>query len=156
MRERARSDEELDLVPVMNLVAILIPFLLLSAQFVPLAAIENTLPAVGPQTEPTDTPPLELAIAVTERGYVLSSAAWEEPMRVSCVGGFCKSPTAWDTRELQDLLAGLKRDWPEEDLAILRVDGEVPYEVLVATLDASRKTADGDLLFPRSAIAGGL
>jgi biopolymer transport protein ExbD len=40
--------EELDLVPIMNLVTILIPFLLMAAQFVSYAVIDSTLPVIGP------------------------------------------------------------------------------------------------------------
>ena len=39
---RTTEETPLDLVPIMNLVTILIPFLLMSAQFVTLAVIDST------------------------------------------------------------------------------------------------------------------
>ena len=47
-RKRNEEAEELNLVPIMNLVTILIPFLLMAAQFISLAVIDSTLPAIGP------------------------------------------------------------------------------------------------------------
>lgn len=71
---RTAEEAPLDLVPIMNLVTILIPFLLMSAQFVTLAVIDSTLPAIGPpqevQEEP-DEPPLMLSIAVTDQGFTV-------------------------------------------------------------------------------------
>jgi biopolymer transport protein ExbD len=45
--KRGEQAEELDLVPIMNLVTILIPFLLMASSFVSLAVIDSTLPAIG-------------------------------------------------------------------------------------------------------------
>ena len=60
-RVRAKEADELNLIPIMNLVTILIPFLLMAASFISLAVIDTTLPAIGdptPQEEP-DEPPKE-------------------------------------------------------------------------------------------------
>ena len=80
-RRRERGDqveEALDLVPIMNLVTILIPFLLMAAQFVHLAVIDSTLPAIGQPTEveeePPDKPPLVLTVALTDRGFTVTGA----------------------------------------------------------------------------------
>ena len=53
-KKRLAKAEELNLVPIMNLVTILIPFLLLSVQFVSLAVIDSTLPAIGPPAPPSE------------------------------------------------------------------------------------------------------
>lgn len=47
VKRRAMAEQELDLIPIMNLVTILIPFLIMAAQFVNLAVIDSTLPAIG-------------------------------------------------------------------------------------------------------------
>ena len=43
MKRRTEPSQELNLVPIMNLVTILIPVLLMAAQFVSLAVIDSTL-----------------------------------------------------------------------------------------------------------------
>lgn len=146
---------DLDLVPIMNLVTILIPFLLLSAQFVQVSAIDNTLPATSDVPDPTPKEALNLSVQITELGYEVSASAFDDPVELSCVGGLCRSATAWDTGGLTELLEDLKRDWPEADGMILVPGSDVPYEVVIATLDAARRTADGTELFPAISIAGG-
>lgn len=70
-KRKTNREDPLDLVPIMNLVTILIPFLLMSAQFVHLAVIDSTLPAIGPPQEvekdPDDEPPLMLSVAITNK-----------------------------------------------------------------------------------------
>jgi hypothetical protein len=71
---------ELNLIPVMNLVTILIPFLLLSVEFVHLAVIDSSLPAIGlPQEVDEDREeeenPLNLKVAITDRGFSVLGAA---------------------------------------------------------------------------------
>ena len=72
-RKRSQiKSEDLNLVPIMNLVTILIPFLLMSAQFVHLAVIDSSLPAIVPpeiiEEEPPDKPPLTLMVLVADEG----------------------------------------------------------------------------------------
>jgi len=71
---------ELNLLPFMNLMTLLIPFLLVSIQFVTLAVIDSSLPAIG-QPNPSDekkeddTPPLNLTVGVTDEGYTIAGSA---------------------------------------------------------------------------------
>ena len=77
--KRAAAADELDLVPIMNLVTILIPFLLMAAQFVSYAVIDSTLPAIGPPQELEDQedeePPLNLSVFITGKGYTVAGSA---------------------------------------------------------------------------------
>lgn len=153
---KTTSKGDLDLVPIMNLVTILIPFLLLSAQFVQISTIDNALPAMSDENlaDPTQEA-LNLSVGITDLGYVVDASPFDEPVELSCVGGMCKSATAWDTRGLAELLEDLKRDWPDADAMILVPTSDIPYEVVIATLDTARRTADGMELFPAVSIAGG-
>ena len=81
-RRRTKGSEEieLNLLPFMNLMTLLIPFLLASAQFVTLAVIDSSLPAIG-QPDPSkekdkdEAPPLNLTIGITEEGFTVAGAA---------------------------------------------------------------------------------
>ncbi len=68
-----------NLVPIMNLVTILIPFLLLTVQFVHLAVIDSSLPAIGAPKATTDQiddkPPLMLTVAITGKGFIVGGNA---------------------------------------------------------------------------------
>ena len=66
------KEEALNLVPIMNLVTILIPFLLTALKSVELAIIETKLPAISqggpPPDDVPDKPPLSLTLALTGTG----------------------------------------------------------------------------------------
>ena len=169
--KRGGQAEELDLVPIMNLVTILIPFLLMASSFVSLAAIDSTLPAIGQPPEQTDKDPdepLNLSVAITDQGYtVMGSDATLRPegeqkgATIPCSKSGCPSPDTYDTKELNRLLVQIKDNWEDEQNVILVPESQVPYEVLVVTMDATRADPDTKVegvareLFPFVVIAGG-
>jgi biopolymer transport protein ExbD len=180
---RAVEDTPLDLVPIMNLVTILIPFLLMSAQFVHLAVIDSTLPAIGPPQETTEEdedPPLMLSVAVTDQGFTIlgdngvvtgepeegaeapAEGEGEVEPTVPCKERPCSSVESYDLEQLTRMLGLIKDEYPDDENVILVPEARVQYEVIVATMDACRedtknKTSDGKNreLFPFVVIAGG-
>lgn len=163
----------LDLVPIMNLVTILIPFLLMSAQFVELAVIDTTLPAIAPEpvtAEPLDEDKLMLSVLVTGNGFTITGADKvldpndeANGPKVACIEAGCRTAESYDYRGLTERLTKVKDRWPNEENVILVPDGSIPYEVIVHTMDATRddqQDRDGDnkprLLFPNVVLAGGV
>lgn len=74
-----RNDEErgLNLAPFMNIVAILIPMLLLSVVFLKVGVIDVSSPSIAPPDESKSSEPsenLELSVAVSERGFEVATA----------------------------------------------------------------------------------
>lgn len=71
---------ELNLTPMMNLIAILIPVLLVSTVFVEIAVINVSAPSIGPssaqedQPDKPDEPPLNLTVTVTDKGYTVAGS----------------------------------------------------------------------------------
>lgn len=170
-KKRIPPAEEVNLVPIMNLVTILIPFLLMAIQFVSLAVIDSTLPAIGPpqeQEEDPDQKPLNLSIIVTDEGYTVGGAdAVLKPEgenagpTVPCKESGCPSPESYDVDELRRLLNLVKDEYPNDENVILVPESNVHYGVLVVTMDATREDpnvkVEGKprLLFPFVVIAGG-
>ena|GEM_PF-2981384 len=76
-RRGIAKEEELNLVPVMNLVSILIPFLVLASSQMQIAVIDTVLPPIGKQDETQVTEaddedenkPLSLTVYITEKGF---------------------------------------------------------------------------------------
>ncbi|MBM4281662.1 MAG: hypothetical protein FJ137_13185 [Deltaproteobacteria bacterium] len=62
----------------------------------------------------------------------------------------------YDYARLQQKLIEVKKTFPTEESMIVSADGNTPYEVIIRIMDASRKTADGNLLFPAVAFAAGV
>lgn len=168
---RMTEAEELDLVPIMNLVTILIPFLLMAASFVSLAAIDSTLPAIGQPPESSDPNPeetLNLSVAITNTGFtIIGSDATLKPegdakgATIPCTRANCPTPDSYDVKELTSMLGQIKDRWEDEENVILVPESNVPYEVIIQTMDATRadpeNKVDGKsrLLFPYVVIAGG-
>lgn len=76
----ARREEEkelnLNLNPMIDMFAVLIPALLMLSAVVEIAIVEVGAPSIGPTTQeekPPDKPPLNLTITVTERGYIVAA-----------------------------------------------------------------------------------
>jgi len=184
MGERRKIENpDLDLTPIMNLVTILIPTLLMAAQFVHLAVIDSTLPAIGPPaTEPPDpneTPPLNLQLFLTDGGLRLMGTGADEilfpdgkptladgeapPPTVPCKSGAaCTGVEDYDWKALTQKLGLIKDRFPKEQNVIVVPDNNIRYELIVAAMDAARqdsenKGEDGKSreLFPFVVIAGG-
>lgn len=176
-KKNSAQAEDLNLVPIMNLVTILIPFLLLSAQFVTLAVIDSTLPAIGKPTEATEEDEkekLNLSVAITATGFSILGASGVlgnpegEGATVPCLRDGCPGAEAYDVKRLTQMLGQIKDEFPNEENIILIPSSNVPYEVLIATMDATREDTEtkvrvegreGEVsrpLFPYVVIAGGV
>ncbi len=180
-RSKALADaDELDLVPIMNLVTILIPFILMASSFVTLAVIDSTLPAIGqPQQveqDPDDKPPLMLSLLITNKGITVAGAdavlfpegapelaeGEDRPPTIPCPGSECSVIEDYDFGELTRILGMIKDEYPDDENVILVPESRVPYEIIVKVMDHSRedvdsKNSDGTarILFPFVVIAGG-
>ena len=164
-KKRGTQAEELNLVPIMNLVTILIPFLLMAAQFVSYAVIDSTLPAIGPPVE-TDEPepeekPLNLSVAINFEGFVVTGnhkylnpeegEGEDKGANIACLTPGCSFDSeggegpeaAYNLEELRTLLGKIKDDKSEEQNVILVPDPSLPYEVLVMAMDATREDPEG-------------
>ena len=173
-KNRKVEEQELNLVPIMNLVTMLIPLLLMSAQFIEYSIIDSTLPAIS--SEPTQagaTPPeqmLTLMVVMSEKGFTVTGAdtvldpanAAAGPL-IPCTGGTCSSPDKFDYKELTRRLGRVKDVYPEHEDLVLIPAPWIPYEVIVLTMDATREDRDrrdaqsrARVLFPNVVIAASL
>lgn len=181
VQRRKEEEQELNLTPIMNLVTILIPFLIMAAQFVNLSVIDSTLPAIGPpqpaEEQEDDEPPLNLSLAVTDAGITVLGAdavlnpdggdaaaeGEERPPTVPCKsGGECTDLEDYDWPELTRILNLIKDQYPDDENVIIVPDSDMRYEIVVKTMDVARddpenKDADDKSrkLFPFVVIAGG-
>ena len=59
----------------------------------------------------------------------------------------------YDYDALTEKMKQIKAEFPSETKVILAAEAETQYEVLVATMDATRETKDRKLLFPDVTLA---
>jgi len=167
---------EPDMVPMMNLVTILIPFLVMSMQLVSLAVIDSTLPAISKETPQEeideDDKPLSLSLVVSGDGFMLDGAddvlSEEEGgpgKMIECLEVGCPTPESYDYAELTARLVKIKDkyDTERDQTVILVPSSRTQYEVIIHSMDACREDRDSTdaegkprLLFPFVVIAGGV
>jgi biopolymer transport protein ExbD len=163
MREHVEEIEEeageLNLVPYMDIVTNIIIFLLASVvNQVSLANINVTVPSIssggggGDENEPPPKPPLNLTVSVGASGFTIAASGGVLPIVAKLPNG------RYDYKTLTAKLKEIKSapDNAAETKANFSADANVPYDIVVATLDAMRTAEDGKVLFPDVAFAAGI
>ncbi|HEY0710458.1 MAG TPA: biopolymer transporter ExbD [Polyangia bacterium] len=159
MREHAEEAEdentELNLVPYLDIVTNIIIFLLASvAVNVEYGNVNVTLPTIsrgGGASEPIEKNPLNLSVLAGGSGFTIGASGGILPPIPKLPNG------EYDYKELTKKLAELKA-FPEnaqETKATFNADANVPYDVVVHTLDAMRED-NGKLLFPDVNFSAGI
>lgn len=148
-RTHSQESVEPNLTPIMNLMVVLIPLLLTSAQFIKLGIIElNLPPSVGPGSALVDMPKekdrkLDLGITITEKGFILSSSMailkGENDKGVSIPK---KDDGDYDYERLNKKLMLIKtrveNKFPDSDRVVIMAEADIMYQILVSTMDAAR------------------
>jgi hypothetical protein len=152
MRRRARlstAPPDLNLVPLLDMVSLLVQVLLLHVHFGALAELPAT-PVGAPSGE--DSGSLALSVDIGEGGYIVR---WndEEAGRSEVLG--CNAPCTdlehWPTAELGHLLSSIKDDHPTDEQAVVRPLTDVRFDVVARTMDLVREV-EGRPLFPQISI----
>jgi biopolymer transport protein ExbD len=146
VRRRARlsvDTPEINLVPLLDMVSLLIQMLLVSAQFGAFAEVDSQV--AGPGT-PEDAVRLGLEVRVVEEGF---DVGWtEDGERKSRMLRCAHVPCVfWDGISLSHVAQELKAKFPDERQAIVAPDPGVPFDGVVTAMDALRSVGQRPL-FP--------
>ncbi|HVV51053.1 MAG TPA: biopolymer transporter ExbD [Polyangia bacterium] len=165
MRDHVEEIEEeageLNLVPYMDIVTNIIIFLLASVvNQVALANINVSVPSISQggasaedQPPPPEKPPLNLTVTVGSGGFVVAASGGVLPVIPKLPSGQYDYPAL--TAKLKEIKSN--PDNAEETKANFNADANIPYDIVVATLDAMRTDeATGKILFPDVAFAAGI
>jgi len=165
-RRRQREEEtELNLVPVMNMFLVLIPFLLMSASFYQINAINTSVPVRGgpPAASEAGKPQkkahkLTIVFELKENRVNLSAlcdtlstealANLETSFTRGKAGAFSEGPIA-------SYLTELKKKYPESDTVLLIPDADVSYNTIIQAMDCARKLKK-EVLFPNVVLSASL
>ncbi|HXU00105.1 MAG TPA: biopolymer transporter ExbD [Polyangia bacterium] len=162
MRDHVEEIEEeageLNLVPYMDIVTNIIIFLLASVvNQVALGNINVSSPTIqagggDSSDEPPPKPPLNLTITVGGTGYVIAASGGVLPPIPKLPNG------QYDYKTLTTKLKEIKSnpDNADETKATFNADAMIPYDIVIATLDAMRQGEDGKILFPDVNFAAGI
>ncbi|HEU4381921.1 MAG TPA: biopolymer transporter ExbD [Anaeromyxobacteraceae bacterium] len=154
MRRRPYVEEhagELNIVPYLDIVSNLVIFMLLSMTgLFTLGVVNVSAPRMGAeaQAQAQDQPKLLLTVAISKRGFyiagaggVLGGAADQAAVDATQPPTLPLGPDGkYDYAGLTERMKLVKDRYPNETNLILSADAEVPYEVLIQTMDACRET----------------
>ena len=143
MSRRSASHDEISMIPMMNLVTILIPFLLAAASFVDAGVVDVTTPSMGDGPAPDGPSP---RLVVTGAGLHLFLDG-ERKADIPCA---CAGYDDVPSEAVGEALAALSL--PSTTPLVLGIDGDVSYDVVIATMDAARRHGGADL-FPEVLVA---
>lgn len=147
-RHRAEEVQELDLLPVMNLFMVLIPFLLMGAAFYQIGVIPSSVAAHAPDEEaelpPTDRVTLHLVVKPDAIELSATNAALAPEELDALAWAQDGDPSAWDLAGLQAQLASIKGRYPASQTLVVLPHDELGYEPLVELLDATRERPVGE------------
>ncbi len=126
-RHEMKKTEKINLVPIMDAVFIFIFFLLMSAQFVNVYEIGSSVPMVKEMPEDKiKKDPLKLVLEIHATSVVVRQGTSARQ-----VGVF--NDSEWE--KLRQMLASLKARHPDERVAMLRPQGQIPFHRLVKVID---------------------
>lgn len=143
---RTTEEISLNITPFMNLMVVLIPFLLSGVVFSRLAILEMNLPTSQEETPviQNEKEPFRLIVTLRKKHLTVLGSGIGSAQLSSKDG-------AYDLARLVILLKKVKQDYPKEKSVILLSEAEIPYESLIAVMDACRE--DGaEPLFPEISI----
>jgi len=153
-RQKISEDTEIDMVPVMNMFLVLIPFLLSSASFFDINAIHTSVPVSQNQGQ-VDSKTQEIpktiipVIEVKENGitmYALSDQVATEVLNKWDMS-FSKQGELYPLSEMIPYLEEMKSSFPKSDTMLIIPDENITYETIINTMDIARNSADKKL-FP--------
>jgi biopolymer transport protein ExbD len=147
MRRRFRHEEEtgeLNIIPYLDIVTNLVMFMLLSMTgLVSLGVVNVSAPKVGgPAAAAADRPKLLLTVGIGKAGFYVGGAEPGAPPAPAAPGAAPTIPLqggAYDYAALTAEMGRVKDRFPAETNLILTAEPDVPYDVLIRTMDACRE-----------------
>lgn len=168
-----QQTENINIMPLMNIIMLLIPFLIMSTEFMKLGVINSTMPKTEcsdcEQKVPKTTPekkPLRLTITISQKGFTLLTRRNKIPGGCDLKNLDKPHPSVTATLPrlqgklnfvgLRSCLEKLKKLFPKERNVIIAAEAETYYNAIVKTMDISRTTTAGKELFPLPIIGAGI
>ena len=158
--EELEESGELNLVPYLDIVTNIVIFLLASVTTyqLQLSNVKVSSPTFGVGSGQEGPPPLNLTITVTQNGFSVAASGAVLPGPDGNLPTIRKDPAAkempWD--QLTKKAREIKDAYPDEHTVTLGANPDIPYELLVKTMDALRVDSKNKLLFPDVSLSAGV
>jgi biopolymer transport protein TolR len=144
---------ELNVVPFLDIITNVLMFVLATVSVTFTATIDTNPPRHG--TRPPESRALDLAVLVVPDGFSLKAQGGNVAPGCNDTGAGLAIPKrdgAYDYDALRTCAAKLKKTdtrFAGENGVTISANPQIPYDVVIATMDAVRTSTDGDDLFPQ-------
>lgn len=139
----SNTPDDLNIIPVMNLFMVLIPFLLLGAAFYQIGVIPTSTPTHDPDaSDVPETPTTVSANLMIEEDHVavtFSSTSLSAEELDEIAAQFPRQDEDYELDGLRDHLREIKQEYPESTTMTILPYSGLPYQKLVRILDATRE-----------------
>lgn len=140
---RKKDEMGVDLIPVMNLFVVLIPFLLLSAAFFHVGVIPTSLPSQSDSASDIATSPhavtVNLEVELDAIHISASNPSLDEEALAALSMTVPRTGEGYDLEVLTTALAQIKGAYAESDTVIVLPGEGIYYRDVVSVLDAARE-----------------
>ena len=160
-RRNSEDDTELNMIPIMNIFLVIIPFLLTSVSFFHIKAISTSVPVMADSAHESVKPEkIKLTVIVEMRQADMKLSATADNLDPQELEQFeqkikIKSAGIYPLMELNEYLQSIKRTYPASDTLVLIPHETVIYESIIQAMDAARNSNDSPL-FPNVVLSGSL
>ena len=160
-RNRSEEDPELNMIPIMNIFLVIIPFLLTSVSFFHIKAISTSVPVLADSSPSIQKQPeIKLTVIVEMQPAAMRLSAIADELSAEVLNDYyqrikLEATGVYPLRELTEYLQSLKRIYPASDTIILIPDNTVIYDSIIQAMDAARNFNESPL-FPNVVLSGSL
>ncbi len=125
---RGKEPQELNITSFMNLMVVLVPFLLISAVFSQVTILQLNLPT-GAASSAADKKKIRIEVVVRERSIEIGDGR-------RLIKRIRNTGEGYNVRELSRVLMAIKKRYPKKNDAIILLEPDIQYDVLVKLMDA--------------------
>jgi biopolymer transport protein ExbD len=161
LRRRQDMDDEINMVPIMNMFMVLIPFLLMSASFFHIKAINTSVPVLAEGGgEDAAEKQIVVTVVVKLKTSGIETSALSKDLGESDLAALDSEFSFNADNEatytaFSEYLQNVKKRYPKSDTLILIPADDILYDTIIQTMDVARKT-DENTLFPNVVLSASL
>ncbi|NLD37286.1 MAG: biopolymer transporter ExbD [Desulfatiglans sp.] len=160
LKRKEMEDGEPNLVPIMNMFLVIIPFLLMSASFYHIKAVNTSIPVLssGDAGKAGEEDSISLTVVAEFKKESIRLSVMSDRLTDQELQHFkAEYPTVGDSGfpidKYSSHLKDIKAKYPKSETLILIPDNSTDYETIIRAMDMARKAGDVTL-FPNVVLSG--
>jgi biopolymer transport protein ExbD len=159
LKRKEMEDGEPNLVPIMNMFLVIIPFLLMSASFYQIKAVNTSIPVLssGNADNAGEESSISLTVVAELKKESIRLSVMSDRLTEEELEGFkAEYPTdgsGFPMDKYSSHLKDIKAKYPKSETLILVPDNSVDYETIIRAMDMARKAGE-ITLFPNVVLSG--